>query len=325
MNVYEAFKFPVPVISYCVLHQARKNVEKEDYLRTTRQLHERVREESEKLAWTFRREHNEAFARTVELISSRLRPFLQTPIKTDEEEVRKVIREGLEQLSPDPVGGLDRRIAGGLGGLQIGSTWSAEGMFVPVSSDHAMIKRMAKEGREYFGSLGFQMDKGAGRMFESMFVVEGGLNLDVLEHIVRDRLGIYSTTHGQHLLEFENVTFSSFNLVFLCGNLAGHPNSAVELVIYFSKPLEVQYEPFRSALSSVIQQFHDKFGSVHSSVWQRKLGLGVGKEYIARLRISGEGKQLSAVGKWLSSVPVEDFIRKSVLEGGKLALKENLF
>ncbi len=310
MNLYETFQFPAPIISYCVLHQARKDVKREEYDQTMRHLHERIREQSEKLAWKVQTAHDETIAKTVELVSSRLRPYLQTPIKTDEEEIRRVIGEGLGQLSGS--------------GLHIGSKWSAEGMFISPSSDHATIKRMAKDGREYFASLGFQTDKTAGRMYESMFLVEGGLNLDVLEHFVRDRLGIYSTTHGQHLLEFEHVTFSSFNLVFLRGNLTALPVGDVEMVLYFSKPHDVRYEPFRSALSAFVEKLHDEFAASHSSVWQRKLGLGVGKEYIARLRISDVVKQLSAIGKWLSSVAAEDFIRKSVVEGGELALKEFL-
>lgn len=314
MKIYDILQFPVPLISYCVLHQARKDVEEEEYVRTMRQLHERVKEESEKLAWTFQNENDEARAKTVELIKSRLRPFLQTPIKSDEEEVGKFIDEGLVQLS-----------AAGLGRFQVGLKWSAEGRIIPVRTDNGTMKRMARDGKEYLASLGLRTDKNAGKMFESVFLVDGGLNLDILEHIVRDRLGIYSMTHGQHLLEFDNVIFSSFNAIVLCGELAAHSNNGLEVVIYFSKPFDIQYEPFRISLSAFVQRFYDEFGALQSSVWQRKLGLGSGKEYIARLRISGDDKQLSAIGRWLSSVQVEDFVRKSVVEGGKLAIKELLF
>ncbi len=308
----------MPVITYSILHQARKDVRREEYVRSVRQLHERVRDESEKIAHVLQLQNGEAFTKSVELIKSQLRPFLHTPIKSDEDDVRRVISEGLEQLS-----------GFGLRGIQIGSKWSAEGAFVPISSNSKLrlgkLKRMVKGGRQYFASLGFRVERSAGRIYESTFVVEGGFNLDVLEHIIRDRLGIYSATHGQHLLEFENVIFASYNLVFIRGKLVTHSSRSLEIVIYFSKPTDVRYEPFRSALSTVIHRFHDELRAVHSSIWQRKLGLGTGTEYVVRVRTAGGTKRLPAVAKWLSNIRTEKFIKQSLLDGGKLALKEYLF
>ncbi|HEY4644500.1 MAG TPA: hypothetical protein VIH68_07255 [Bacteroidota bacterium] len=313
MSVYDSFHFSVPAISYCVLHQARKDVDREEYIRTMRSLHERVREESEKLAWSVQNEFDEERSKSMELMKSRLRPFLQTPIKSDEEEVGKVISEGLDRLSGT-----------GLRGINVGSTWSGEGQFMPASSDHAVIKRMVKEGRKYLGTLGFQHDKSASRLYESLFFVEGGINLDVLEHIIRDRVGIYSATHGQHLQEYQNVTFSSFNLVSLCGELSPPVKAQTELVFFFSKPAGVRYAPYRAALSEFLQNFHDKFKAVHSSMWQRKLGLGAGREYIGRVRVPVGRKDLKDVGKWLGAAKCDETVRASVIERGALCVKEYL-
>ena len=201
MSVYTFLSMPVPTIAYCALHQSAPGITRDEYASTMREFHERLRRESSILSSGYERFLIDNAAKELHALGASINEFLQTPLRPDEDEVRRRIQESFRRVgdlyadSPGPV--LIR---------------SSEGEVVEKVSGSVEVKKVLEGGREFLKGLGFSTGKGKGNVFESVFVVHGGRSLDLLEHLVRDVLGIYSTTHGKHIKEFGNYAYTAYNL-----------------------------------------------------------------------------------------------------------------
>ena len=267
MSFYKALEFSRPVICYSALHQVRKGVKPSDYVATMTDFHALLRRESEKVVQIW-----EDYVRTFRTSAVRtsrgsLSQFLTMPLTSDLREVERVLEELASQT--------EKQL---LGSGPVGLLAGTEGK---VDSSVELSPKGRASARAYLRELGFNVTKASADIYESNFFVDGSLNLDILEYLVRDRIGIYTPVHGKHITEFEAYSYAAHNCVYLHGELAAR-EGMIELAIFFSKGKE-KYAPFRSTLvkffeSAVSPQL------IHISMWQRKLGLGAGKEFILRVR-----------------------------------------
>ncbi len=314
MKTYPVLNIPLPTIAYCILHQPRKGRSGEEYTRTMKALHERIQKESEDIRNLYARGVRDAIAHESQLISGLLSQFLTTPLRSDRAEVQRIINEGMERAS--------RQVS--VPG-EIGVCWSSEGKtsFPPVKV--GLERKLQHNGKAYLQELGFISDGSAGDIFESVFLVEGGSNLDLIEQIVRDRVGIYSPPHGTHLEESASYTFSAYNVVYESGTrpTQGRRTGLVEISFSFSKP-RVEYARFRGSLIAGLEHHAAEIGILHTSLWQRKLGLGKGKEFMLRF-ICDELKKVDPILQWLHEGSEPDFPSEALAEKGAMLFKELLF
>jgi hypothetical protein len=296
------------------MHQALPSVPKEEYVKTMKELHERIGRESEAINAEYEKYLADTVAHEVESIHGSLSPFLHTPISSDDATVRRMLAEALGKFEA-------MLVKGGAFGLQ--SSFEGRVFFTPTKK--ALEKKLLQAGKSYIEDLGFKTTKGNGDIFESMFLVTGGLNLDMLEHIVRDKLGIYSTTHGKHIKEFGEYAYTVYNLVHAKGEMP--PRDSIrnyfEASVHFSKP-DIKYAPFRNALVDVVDRLSAETGLPYVRLWQRKLGLGVGREFTLRF-VSNNADQISGAIQWLEAYNEKEFIREALIGDGKLVMKELLF
>ena len=313
MKTYPILNVPVPTISYCILHQPKKERSGEEYVNTMRALHERVLKESGEMKSAYAKGVQETILRESQLVAGLLSQFLTTPIHSDRAEVQRIIADGLK-LASEQVGMAS----------EIGVSWSSEGKtcFPPLKK--ALERKLQQNGKTYLQELGFVSDGSAGDIFESVFVVEGGMNLDLIERIVRDRIGIYSASHGTHLDESATYTFAAYNLVYASGTRPPQERKKglVEISFAFSKP-SVEYTIFRKSLSSGLEQHLAGDAMLYTSLWQRKLGLGRGREFVLRF-LCDEMKKLDGIAQWLHGRHDPDFLSGSLVEHGTMLLKELL-
>lgn len=314
MSIYTLLSTPLPTIAYCAMHQALPTVPVAEYIKTMKELHERIAYESEAINAEYTKSFRETMLREVQAIHGSLSSFLQMPISSDDKDIRRILEEELGKFGD--------ALADNKG---YGLKYSVEGKVFYASTKKAVEKKLLSAGKAYLEDLGFTSGKGTGAIFESMFVVEGGLNLDIIEHIVRDRLGIYSTTHGKHIKEFGEYAYTVYNLVHSIGTLpdgeARHKH--FEAVLYFSKP-DRKYAPFRKALVDILGELSEEVKPIHLALWQRKLGLGVGKEFVLRI-VSNNSDQISGVVRWLEEHDENPLIKETLIRDGNLILKELLF
>ncbi len=312
--MYSIVQTPLPTIAYCAFHQPNRSVPADEYVKTMVELHQRIAQESIELNAARTKFLSEAVTRESQGVQNALAQFLHTPISSDKEEVQRTLRESFERLKDQL-----------LDGSSVGLSESVESRVFFVSSKKSLEKKLLRNGKLYLEKLGFATVKGSAEIFESTFIVNGGMNLDILEHIVRDRLGIYSTTHGKHIKEFEGYAYAAYNLAFVKGKMPAPDTVAdyTELAFYFSKP-DVKYAPFRSGLSEALEKLADGLALDYVSLWQRKLGLGVGKEFV--LRVVGNRPEAAAeVIHWLDEYEEKPFVREAIIGNGNLLVKELLF
>ena len=312
MSLYRFIDTPVPVIDYCVFHQAQPDLPKDEYLKTMKELHLRVAKESDDINAGYTKYIADAMAREGQRLRNTLSHFLQTPFSSDNEEVRVLLEESIGRFR-------DQMLDGSRAGLQR----SREGRLFFVSSQKSAEKRLLKNGKTYLDTLGFKTTKGHPDIYESTFTIEGGTNLDILEHIVRDKLGIYSTTHGKHLKESGGYCFAAYNQAFALGALPAvtETSKQVELDFFFSKP-DMKYAPFRSGMSEAVEALFSKLKLTYASLWQRKLGLGAGKEFVLRL-MSDESEASADIISFLNGYE-KKFVKECLISSGHLLLKEIL-
>jgi len=275
MGVYNAF--PLPVVTYGILHRPLPGIARERYEGTIRDMHRGVEEESA----LFNQEQVKLFAglsaRQAQILRGTLSQFIATPIRSDNAEVQKIFQEAFEehraQVSEEgPYGAI--------------VSWA--GSAVTPADGPAWLKKLEGNGRRSRKVLGLEGPKGGAGVYESVFVVRGGLNLDVLEHIVRDRLGIYASAHGAHLGESAPFVVAAHNLIHSSGGDFWKSLSAAwgEAVLMFDKPA-IPYDQFRSSVASLIDASLSRPGAMPATLWQRKLGLGRGGEFALRMLVPG--------------------------------------
>lgn len=90
-----------------------------------------------------------------------------------------------------------------------------------------------------------------------------------------------------------------------------------EVTFAFSKG-PIQYSPFRQEVSALMEHVGEQTNLMHASFWQRKLGLGTGKEFVLRLRLlAGEDSLREVIGVIAAAGRVG---KETLIKRGKLVL-----
>ncbi len=258
-------------VAYVVTHQPKDVRVSEGYLRNIRELHRRVAEEASQRNDALRKTVGEAIGREIQVTYGALTQFLVTPLKSDQLEVKKILEETMGRAL-DIQGSLSRA---GYRESRLSRTVVSRS---PVDS----LQPLLDAGKEYYRSFGFHPEIGG--IYESDFVLESATGLDFIEHIVRDRMGIYDGPHGRHIQEAGAWTFAAYNIVIEEATQSEAPRVLAELPL--SKPASLRYDAFREGIGRLIEQLKELPGVLQIAVWQRKLGLGPGREFLLRIGCS---------------------------------------
>ncbi len=275
MDVYRALSADVPQLLFTVMHQSGPTVSDEEFTRTVTALHKEIRRQAQAMGEELHQWLGEQYNLQAEETVRKLQRLGVLAENADAVEVQQILERDYSRLG-------NRLGSGSLLGLQ----GSGEEVFAEeIAGDPDLAKRVA-DGREYLASLGFK--PGQGPLHEAWLLFRGSLHYDVMESAVRDRMGIYRGTHGAHIENIARTSFGTYNLVYQLGesltaDLVGDVLTQ-EVTFAFSKG-HVQYSPFRQEVSALMEQVGEQINLIHESFWQRKLGLGTGKEFVLRLRL----------------------------------------
>jgi len=275
MDVYRALNADVPQLLFTVLHQSGPDFAEEDFTRTVTALHQDIRRQAQEVGeelqrWLQQQSQQEAGETARKL--QRLGLLAET---TGVEAVQQALERDF------------RRFEGRVGSESLlGMQGSGEEVFSETMPQDAELAKRVADGREYMASLGFK--PGQGPLHEAWLLFRGSLHYDVMEHIVRDRMGIYRGSHGAHIENVGRTSFGTYNLVYQLGeSLTSDFTSDAqtqEVTFAFSKG-PFHYSDFRRDVSVLMEQIGERSDLLHISFWQRKLGLGTGKEFVLRLRL----------------------------------------
>ncbi|MGA3286615.1 MAG: hypothetical protein ABSD46_04245 [Bacteroidota bacterium] len=270
MSIYNVLSFEIPIIAYSVLHQNKKTVTAKEYAKSLNGLRTELKKESERIKFAWRGHISDLTAKSVQTTSGNLSHFLSTPIQTDTGEINEIMKDQIIQITEQLLPNILYGLAGGYDARYLIETKQSE-----------MQKSRMTEGRSFMQKTGFKMGKNNASIFESLYVVQGGSNLDILENMMRNGIGIYNSAHEKKVNEFETMNCSLYNLLFSDGTF-NSPFDRFELQVNFVKGKE-SYDLFHKELGESIKYFRTEIHHLNVSVWQRKLGLGIGEEYTLRI------------------------------------------
>ena len=274
-------------------------------------MHRRVEEESALFGEQRAKLLSDLSGRQAQMLRGALSQFLETPIRSDNAEVLRIFQEAFNEHRGQLTEG---------GPYGAGVSWA--GVAVPPASGPAWLKKLEANGRRSRRVLGLDPPKGGPGVYESVYVVRGGVNLDVLEHIVRDRLGIYASAHGKHIGESAPFVVAAHNLVHASGAdfWKSLSSSWGEAVLFFDKPA-VPYDEFRASLAPLVDGALPPSGVPAATLWQRKLGLGRGSEFALRLLLSRR-EDVQVVIDRLRSAKDPPFAKEAFGRDASLLVKE---
>lgn len=280
MDIYRALNADVPQVLFTVMHQAGPTVSDEDYTRTVTALHMDMRRHAEAVGEELRQWLQQEYIHQAEETVQIMQSLGVLARNADPRQVQDALVRDYQRLG-------DRVGSATLLGLQ----GSSEETFREETPSDPDLARGFADGRVYLASLGFK--PGQGVMHETWLLFRGSIHYDVMQHVVRDRIGIYRGSHGNHIHYVARTSFSTYDLVYQLGegltaDLA-HDTATQEATFAFSKG-PIHYSLFQQEVSDMMERVAVQMHLRHASFWQRKLGLGTGKEFVLHVHLP-DGEQ----------------------------------
>ncbi len=308
MDVYRALNLDVPQLLFTVLHQAGPTVADEEFTRTVTALQMDIRKQAQAVGEQLHRWLEQQYSQQAEETVRKLQRLGVLAEDADVGEVQQILERDYSRLA-------SRIGSESLLGMQ-GSAEETFSEETPVDPD---LARRIADGLEYLASLGFK--PGQGPLHEAWLLFRGSLHYDVMEHVVRDRLGIYRGSHGAHIENVARTSFGTYNLIYQLGegltaDLA-KDTPRQEVTFAFSKG-PIHYSDFRQEVSALMEHVGEQADLIHASFWQRKLGLGTGKEFVLRLRLPAGEEPLREVIEVIAGAGRVG--RETIVKRGKLLL-----
>lgn len=277
MDIYRALNADVPELLFTVLHQSGPDFPEEDFTRTVTALHQDIRQQAQEVGEELQEWLQQQSQQEAEEAARKLQRLGLLASSTGVEAVQKALERDF------------RRFASRVGSESLlGLQGSAEEVFSEALPQDADLAKRVADGREYMASLGFK--PGQGPLHEAWLLFRGSIHYDVMEHVVRDRMGIYRGSHGAHIENVGRTSFGTYNLVYQLGesltaDLAADSAARTQEVTFAFSKGPFHYSDFRRDVSALMEQVGERRDLPHISFWQRKLGLGTGKEFVLRMRL----------------------------------------
>ena len=308
MDVYRALNIDVPQLLFTVMHQSGPSISDEEFTRTVTALQMDIRRQAQQVGEELHLWLQQQSAQQAGETLQKLQRLSLLSEHTNPQQVQEILERDNQRLAT--------RV--GTASL-LGMQGSAEETFSEEApADHDLARRFA-DGREYLASLGFK--PGQGVIHEAWLLFRGSVHYDIMESVVRDRMGIYRGSHGAHIENVARTSFGTYNLIYQLGesltaDLIGDM-SLQEVTFAFSKG-PVHYSDFRKEVSALMEHVGEQINLIHASFWQRKLGLGTGKEFVLRLRIpTGEDALREVI---VAIVDAGRVGKETIVKRGKLLL-----
>jgi hypothetical protein len=302
MSIYKVINTEIPIIAYSVIHQANKSVTSKEYVKSMLGFRTELKEESDKIQATWQSYLSDFTAKTVQTTRGNLSQFLSTPIQSDTGEIQHIISDQIGQTAEQLLPKTPYGIADGY-----------DGKFLTEVAQVEIPKTRALGARSFFQNIGFKIGRNSSAVFESLYLIHGASNLDILEYLVRKRIGNYNSSHGTKADQSSLISCALYNLLFLDGSIEKNIDR-FELQVRFAKGKE-SYELFHNDLHEAIKALRLEIHDLNVSVWQKKLGLGQGSEYTLLIRTKDRSTLRGVIAILQKLVKLKNFIPDSIGHG----------
>lgn len=302
MSIYDVLSFDIPILAYSIRHQPRKSMTSKEYTKTMLGFRTELKEESEKIQLTWQNYLSDFTAKAVQTTRGNLSQFLSTPIQSDTGEIQHIISDQIvqtaEQLLPK---------------IPYGILEGYDGRFMIEAPQVEIPKVRALGARSFFQNAGFKIGRNNSAAFESIYLIQGGTNLDILEHLLRNRLNIYESSYGTKTNQPAMIISSLYNLLFLDGNFDRNTDR-FELQVRFTKGKDSN-ELFNNDLNEAMKVFRIEIHDLNISLWQKKFGIGIAEEYVLRIKTKDRSTLRGAITIIQKLVKGKNIISNSIGAG----------
>jgi hypothetical protein len=276
MDLYRALNADVPQLLLTVMHQPRPTIAGEDYQRITLTLHKDVREQFQVIENELNRWLKKHYAEEAEETVRKLQRLAFLSEHADVEQVQEALTRDYSRLG-SKVGSL------ALVGVQ---GFGEEVMSEEIPTDPGLASNVAAAHKR-LESMGFQPPEGA--LHETWLLFRGSVHYDILEHVVRSRLGSFGTFREGTA----HISPGIYELIYQIGEgLTAELKDIVmqEVTVTFGQGKN-EDAAFRQEVAALMEKVGENEHLFHASFWQRKPGLDVNNEFVLRMRLT-DGEQV---------------------------------
>src|SRR5258708_13391834 len=201
MDVYRALNADVPQLLFTVMHQSGPSISDEDFTRTVTALQMDLRRQAQQVGEELHRWLQQQYAQQAGETLQKLQRLSLLSEHANPQQVQDILARDNQRLG--------MRV--GTASL-LGMQGSAEETFSEEAPADLDLARRFTDGREYLASLGFNPSQGV--IHEAWLLFRGSVHYDVMEHVARDRMGIYRGSHGEHIPNVARTSFGTYNLLY---------------------------------------------------------------------------------------------------------------
>ncbi len=315
MSIYKVI-VDEPRMIYCsYFHQVKSIGGKEDHSKAFKNLHLYLQKETDKIEKNQKKFRNKILINNTQMLMTVLAEYLQTPLQNDPNSIRKIITDILEKICSQ----VELNI-------RYGIEMSYTGEVVFQDTQYALLKRLEKSGSDYLKNYGLEVTNTDYKIYESLFVVESSLNLDIVENLINKKNENVIKLFGSNSSDDLSLSCNLYNLIFSGGAAVNKlfDKEVVEIVIFFSKPADIDYDIFNNSLIEALEKLWVTLRIPYLTLMQKKLGLGKGPSSVLRIFLDIEQENITETLRWLSMYNEVGYIRQTLMDEGKLIIKQLL-
>ncbi len=323
MSIFSELGIPSRTISYCVMHQPGPGAELTDSQKGSSESSEKANHREElkasllntlaeatTLRQAFQSSLLEARSKSAQVAQGSLNQYLSTPIKSDNADVQRIIKEALEKYSDQILPAVD---------IGIEDAWSSR--VLPdakiVSSQtklSVLVRKMLSGGKRSLKHLGFARGKTPSNIFETVYRLETGINLDILEHIIRK-----SIAAGNLSPLAEHTWTGIYNVLSTVGTTEQR-GSSWEAALY-PQTRGIKSAEFIAELEKIFDTLSKEFNLHQLSLLQNKFPFHEDNNFTIRIVLIPDQKLLFEIIRWLGLIENEN-IKKALTADAALIVKE---
>jgi hypothetical protein len=313
MSIYKIISTGPQLICCSCIHQVHEGLFGNQFIKDLKNIHSHFNKESEKFVKMIERNQGKVLDKHTEMLITILSEYLQTPLLHDQEDIRKIVKDALQKYITQL--GLD---------LKYGVEMSYSGIVTYTETAYALLKRLEKSGSEYLKGLGYDVGNQERSIFETLFIFESSLNVDVLEYFLKDKIDSSIPIMGKFRDDGNNPTNTLYNITYSAGAAVSKlfDKDVVEAAIFFSKPQDIDEKVFHDSIVEAMEKMWVTLKIPYITLMEKKLGLGRGTDYVLRLYLEKERDNLTEAVRWLSMYKEVGYIRQVLIDDGKLLTKE---
>ena len=312
MDIYRALSADVPLSLFTVLHQGIPKLSSEEDLQLVTSFHDNVHALADSLGDELQQWHQKQYHDQVEEMIGKLRREGLLAEKVDAELLEETLMRDYQRLG-SRIG--SRSLIGLLGASEV--------VLDETLPTDALLSRLMLAGQRYMASLGFK--PGQGIMHETWLLFRSSVHYDIMDHLIRTRTEIYQDSPDKPFKHIHYMVTSTFDLVYQTGEgLTAEPHEDVpmqQITLAINKG-QLPYSVFRHDIAVLMEEVGEHALTFHASFWQRKLGLGIGKEFVLRFRLPEGEEHLQSLMRGLSSIgPLgNEIVKQGALTLGRRVL-----